>query len=191
MQTINSINIVAIGNWNKRIFTPNWVSQFLFKSENTLEGLINQDEVELGYKCDGITIFPKDSVLEIGIEKLDLCSKAIEILNQILKELPHTPIKAIGFNIRYEFGKDCVLYKFIEKTPSFSEEFNFSSIKYFKPYSKYIFNIEIGSKMPKEDIGVVNFNYHYQNPAASVSFDKSLFESLYTESQKCMTDGKL
>lgn len=191
MQEINLINIIALGSWNKRIFSPNWVAKVLFKPGEPLEGLINQDEVELGYKCNGITVFPKDTVLEIAIDRLDLCANGIDVLNQILKELPHTPIKAIGFNIRYEFDQSCPLCGFIKNIPVFSDEFDFSSVKYVKHSSDYILNIDISTKMSQEDGGLVNFNYHYQSPLVSSSFDKTLFDSLYSESQQYLNDEKI
>lgn len=34
MKELTSINIVCLGNWNRRIFTPSWVASNLFETEN-------------------------------------------------------------------------------------------------------------------------------------------------------------
>lgn len=106
----DKVDITVYGRWNKRIFTPEWVSTNLFhlKKGTQIKGLVNPVEFELGYKHEGIWILPTANSLEIKIENtknIDALKKAPKILYEILSLLPHTPVKAIILNIKFENKK--------------------------------------------------------------------------------------
>ncbi|MBI4645110.1 MAG: hypothetical protein HY738_00590 [Bacteroidia bacterium] len=106
----DNIDITVFGRWNKRIFTPAWVSENLFhlKKGTQINGIVNPSEFELGYKHDGILLLPTANSLEIKIEdtkNIDSIRKAPKILYEILSLLPHTPIKAIILNIKFKNQK--------------------------------------------------------------------------------------
>lgn len=178
MDSIKLINIVAIGNWNKRIFTPQWVSSRLFPTADSIEGLLNQEDVELGYKHGGITVFPKDSLLEIRVDEIKYCSNAIAIFNKIIKELPHTPIKAVGFNIRYDIIRN--LTTIILENDQCPDGFTPTSVKMTKQYSNnHFLNIDISATAT-----VVNEHYQLGNEVPLPTFSEDLFDEL----NKCSTN---
>jgi len=107
---LNYINIIALGSWNKKIFTPNWVSAnvFMNTSSEKIEGMFNQEEIEIGYIFKGVLLLPKDSMIEIKVEgdNLSNAENALIFLSRIMTALPHTPIKAIGVNFNYTVTDD-------------------------------------------------------------------------------------
>src|SRR6056297_3146666 len=107
MNNILSINIMCLGNWNKKIFTPSWVAANLFElKENKIEAFFNPNEMDMGFKLEDVSLFPKDTSVEIKLDKIN--DKSIELsgklLNRLLALLPHTPLRAIGVNVRYKFN---------------------------------------------------------------------------------------
>lgn len=179
---INYINIVVLGNWNKRIFTPNWISNFIADAETQFEGIIEPKEMSMGYKIGNIIILPMDNLLEIKVgNDIKDGEKAIVILNKILKELPHTPIKGIGFNINYTIGDTCNIYNHFQKQSIISvDDLTISCIKLTKKYENHILNLEICMNNTSEP-GYIMFNFHYNK--ADI-FNTNLFEDFFNESQK-------
>ena len=164
MKEVASINIVCLGNWNKRIFTPNWVSANLFKLDENVQfqGVLNPEEMEFGFTNKDVLLLPKDNILEIKLDKINEESKAFGgvLLNRILTLLPHTPIKAIGVNIRYAFGKT-EKYKIVETLNQINcqlNDFSTNQIKFSKNSDDCQLSI-ITDITEKEYF--VNFNYHY------------------------------
>lgn len=179
---INYINIIVLGNWNKRIFTPSWISKFILNGEAQFEGVIDPDEMSMGYKIGNIIILPMDNLLEIKIgNDIKDGEKAIVILNKILNELPHTPIKGIGFNINYAIGDTCNIYNHFQKQSIISvDDLRVSCIKLVKKYNTHILNLEICMNNTNEP-GSIMFNFHYNKVDI---FSASLFEDFFNESQK-------
>ncbi len=164
MKEVTSINIVCLGNWNKRIFTPNWVATKLFElGENVkFQGVLNPQEMEFGFSNKDVLLLPKDNVLEIKLAKINEESKAFSgvLLNRILTLLPHTPIKAIGINIRYSFNKT-EEYKILETLNQINCQLNDFSTNQIR-FSKDLDNCQLNiiTDMSKKKY-FVNFNYHY------------------------------
>lgn len=163
MKEISSINIICLGNWNKKIFTPAWVASNLFElKENKIEVVFNPNELDMGFKMKDISLFPKDTTVEIKLEEINDETKILSghLLNKLLNLLPHTPIHAIGVNIRYKFDKDEELpfVKKLEKIKCGLDDFNTSQIKFSKNNSKYQLNVIIDFKGSKY---YVNFNFHH------------------------------
>ncbi|OQX76809.1 MAG: hypothetical protein B6D64_09240 [Bacteroidetes bacterium 4484_276] len=164
MKEVVSINILCPGNWNKRIFTPNWVSTNLFGLGPNIQfhGIVNTDEMEFGYTHKDVLLLPKDNVLEIKLDKINDGSKAFAgvLLKRILSLLPHTPIKAVGINISYSFIKT-ENYQIVEALNQINcklSGFRTNQIKFFKNLDDCQLNIitDISDKF-----FIVNFNYHY------------------------------
>ena len=97
-------SIVIVGGWNKHIFNPEWVKQYLFPKEDfKMEIPMNVDgsprfstkkyrvSVELNKLCF-FNISKKDSDLDY-IQELAL---------KIADYLPHTPVISFGFNFLFE-----------------------------------------------------------------------------------------
>jgi hypothetical protein len=163
MKEIFSINIICLGNWNKKIFTPAWVATNLFKlKENKIEAVFNPNELDMGFKMKDIALFPKDTSVEIKLEQINDETKILsgQLLNQLLNLLPHTPIHAIGINIRYRIKKDeeLPLVKKLENIKCGLDDFNTNQIKFSKNNSEYQLNVIVDFK---EFEYFVNFNFHH------------------------------
>lgn len=182
MKEIEGINIVCPGSWNKRLFTPAWVATNLFELEkNEIQAVFNPFELDMGYPHNGVVLLPKDNSLEIKFEKINDETKkyGITLLNQIITLLPQTPIRAIGFNIRYLFKKEEDV-PFVEKLNQINcplNDFHTSQVKFTKYFDEYQLNIIVDLN---EEEYPVNFNFHYKfsdlpegfNFGENILFDK-------------------
>ncbi|MEA3494590.1 MAG: hypothetical protein U9R42_00985 [Bacteroidota bacterium] len=184
MKEVASINILCLGNWNKRIFTPKWVSENLFEldQDQQIHGIVNTDEMEFGYTHKDVLLLPKDNVLEIKIEKINKDSKEFSgvLLNRIINLLPHTPIKAIGINIRYSFTKDesYHLVKTLNQIKCKLNNFETNQVKFSKSNNNCKLNIITDIS---ETTFLVNFNFHYKSLN---EFDENIVNIKIAETKK-------
>lgn len=165
MKKPRRITIICLGNWNKKIFNPGWIDLHLFDKKNTpneIEGLISPQDLEFGFKFNNISLFPKDTALEIELNNFDNQTKqyACDILIRILESLPHTPIRAIGFNIRFEFSKSDKneLVEALRNNSCSLPNFMLTQSKFSKDYDDFQLNI-IADNL--KDKYLVNFNFHF------------------------------
>jgi len=100
-------DVVIVGQWNKAILTPNGIAKRLFKlPEGT--GIEVAIPVNLfgppQIKYDGIVVRVEDQRLVIGTEKpsYESLSRAMQTGCNALKDLPKTPVIAVGFNVRFK-----------------------------------------------------------------------------------------
>jgi len=183
MKDIFSVNIICLGNWNKKIFSPTWVASNLFElKENKIEAFFNPNELDIGFKLNDVVLFPKDTSLEIKLDNIN--EGAIELsgklLNKILSILPHTPVKAIGVNIRYRFNKDKSndIVKKLNTVQCKINDFETNQIKFSKKYEKFQLNI-IADLNPNDYL--INFNFHYDfnlYPDGFSFSDKVVFDNI-------------
>ncbi|MFW6047261.1 MAG: hypothetical protein ACOCP4_05705 [Candidatus Woesearchaeota archaeon] len=173
MDDIFSINIMCLGNWNKKIFTPSWVAANLFElKENKIEAFFNPNEMEMGYKLEGVTIFPKDTSVELKLDEIN--DKSIKLsgklLNRLLTLLPHTPLRAIGVNVRYKFDKkkDIPIVNKINRISCKFDDFATNQIKFSKELEKTELNIIIDFQGNEY---IVNFNFHHNIEHYPEGFD--------------------
>jgi hypothetical protein len=99
-------NIVVLGAWNRAILTPAWIGQ-------TVLGLPQDAPVEVLVPLDGLAPFQVRhqgvSVVPIAgqlLVQLDepteaLLARAMEATRKAINDLPRTPLRACGINIRY------------------------------------------------------------------------------------------
>ena len=64
------LNINAVGNWNIKIFNPQWIIKNLLKDIKNkgpinVSGIINANTLELSYTLDEITLTPNPNFLRI------------------------------------------------------------------------------------------------------------------------------
>ena len=101
------INIICLGIWNKKLFTPNWISNVLLKLEPNIEFQINlsPDMLKSTFSYNNIHITASDDLFEIKFEKHDdiTFNYAIEIYNNLRKLMLHSII-SMGINIKYKFS---------------------------------------------------------------------------------------
>lgn len=99
-------NVVVLGAWNRAIFTPQWIAEFLFEVPKNRPVEV---EVPLSVptppkvKHEGIAVSVGAGVLEVSAEPCDFgtLERACICACRALTELPRTPVTAAGFNLRY------------------------------------------------------------------------------------------
>lgn len=186
-----SINIICVGSWNKKIFTPNWVSNNLFNLPQGKEfkGIFNPEELEFGFLHQGVVVIPKDSGLEIKLEQINEKTKvySIELLNKILTLLPQTPIKASGINIRFKIPKTSKnkLVTTLNKANCKYHDFELKQVKLVKITTDYQINI-ISDFL--DDKYQINFNFHYNN---KIIFDNQVINTHLEQSKKVLSHGNI
>jgi hypothetical protein len=162
MKTFNNFNIVALGNWNKKIFSPQWTMVEIMGMDETdkIEGAFNYEEMELLYKVKDIRIAPKDNSLEISTDNLSAKQLVFSTFCKSIKLLPYTPIKGVGFNFVYSINPDEVPFlkdqiKSIEFLP---KDLEVSRLSYREKADEFTLNL-IAEKKEKE--WLLTFNFHH------------------------------
>lgn len=95
-------NLILVGHWNRLIFTPEWVTENLFRPEEIYVAVLPIDPIK--YVGTDFTLevsFPKLAFVPVTVDKDKLLSteeRAISILNR----LPDTPLKAFGVNFGFD-----------------------------------------------------------------------------------------
>ncbi len=161
---INSANFIVLGNWNKKNFTPDWVKNNLFDNPNDIdfEGIVNFEDFDLGYSCNDLIIMPRENSLEISLKQFSVenITAATKLLIKIFNLLPHTPLKAIGFNLKFfaKNNEDNELINLSNKLFSSSLTLPLTQIKFTENKDTYLLNIIIDNF--NEDL-IINYNFHY------------------------------
>lgn len=99
--------IRIVGNWNVKIFTPDWVSKILLNSpvDNSLEIEFNQD-LQPSFQYKKVRTSPNDTSIDLYLFEFNEESKnsIIQIIINLLTALPYTPKIAIGFNYKVKLS---------------------------------------------------------------------------------------
>lgn len=102
-----SASIVCIGNWNTKIFTPQWVMSKLFAvpEGESMNMNVNKDNLNLSFIWKEYSFSPTDKVVEIKTSTMDsnILKQAEDLFAKLVDYLPHTPIEAYGYNIKFDF----------------------------------------------------------------------------------------
>ena len=100
----NSWTIVIAGNWNRMIFSPNWVGKKIFKAQEVEVRVPLQITNPIVYKHEDITLGINEARVTIGM--LALTDESIKhgekIACMILQQLYHTPVSGIGVNFVFK-----------------------------------------------------------------------------------------
>ena len=103
-------NTVIAGKWNPAILTPKGIAEHIFrKTEDTpIEVLVPLDAIgPPKVKIEGLFVSANFDRLIIDCEKnnWEALDKSRKYCCNAIDSLPKTPLSAVGFNIRYEFGE--------------------------------------------------------------------------------------
>lgn len=102
--------IVCSGQWNVRIFTPNWVYKnvYCITSNKPMDVKLQYNSAAVQYKYDDIDFSVSDSKLELKCNELDekKLYKIDSIFKHVTELLNHTPIFAVGYNIVSKLSKE-------------------------------------------------------------------------------------
>lgn len=102
----SGFNILILGRWNPSIFSPQWVRANVAGAgdEVMLALPIGNPAAPLRISFAGVQLFTAPDFLEIKPSALDDASidACARVADNILALLSHTPITAIGVNVRFE-----------------------------------------------------------------------------------------
>jgi hypothetical protein len=99
-------NVVVAGRWNPALFTPAAVSQRIFglPDATPVEVFVSVDDiVPPRVRYNGITVSASPASMIVGVERSTYAEldRARQTATDAIAALPHTPVSAAGFNIRY------------------------------------------------------------------------------------------
>jgi hypothetical protein len=165
-------NIRMPGAWNTRLFSPEWLIKTLNLEENSRFdkriGLgVNFEERDFSFEFCGISLQPTRTILTIQLTRLDnifdSLTFSVKVLKTIIATLCHTPIKAIGFNLVYEFpvNTNCKIANMLLKKEDVSD-FTVKQKTLSKDANGYSVNIVSSVNQEQNSIlGKFEFNFHY------------------------------
>ena len=103
---IDQWNIVLVGAWNRKIFTPPWLHQHLrFSDGEQLEITFEmQPDLPVIYRTRDLVLKLQADRLIVGPRRIDdeCLLKMEQFACSLLDKLPHTPLVAIGINFDFK-----------------------------------------------------------------------------------------
>jgi len=118
-------NVVVLGAWNRAILTPAWIAETVLglPKGSPLEVLVPLDAfAPFQVRHGGLMVTPIPGQLLIGVEpaSAESLEAAMRAMKRAIDDLPRTPLRACGINIRYVSSEPGD--KLIERTRSKTEE---------------------------------------------------------------------
>lgn len=104
-QRMDESTLVLAGQWNIRIFRPEWVVQHLLEGKPVeAEVLVVPGENHIRLVEEDLILIPKYDRFIIGVKnwKDDALVKAEALARNVVTLLCHTPLQGIGFNFGFE-----------------------------------------------------------------------------------------
>lgn len=185
------LSIVCLGNWNKKLFTPQWISQNLLDSSfsnKSLEGTINPVELEFTFRLGNVSLIPKEKSIELLVHENsdEVINQANKLFAKIITLLPHTPMIGLGFNIQYSITdtSNIPLWNYLLKFNHRFDDFMTEQIRVSKPYKGYDLRI-IATFATNPNL---IFNFAYSTTTAPSS---EIFLNHFKESQSLILKDKL
>lgn len=101
---ISDWNMVAVGSWNTAIINPDWLTEKkIISGQIEIEFIIENLRPRFRILLDRSIIIPRPDRIIVGVRDKhnDNLQQAEGVLSRLLKDLPVTPIAAVGVNISY------------------------------------------------------------------------------------------
>jgi hypothetical protein len=171
--------IVLVGNWNSRIFTPNWVGQQLFEGGKIQLEVPIQAMSFLRYNTKDLLLIPQDDRLIIGVKttKDEIFQGAENIARKVLGLLPHTPIRSFGINFGFleedPSSELLSLFKLYDNDKLSDGGFDLveTEIKRTLPLEMGVLNLTFTFGKEKGDVKI-HLNFHHKTETASIAQEK-------------------
>lgn len=174
-----SFTIVVVGNWNRHILSPSWVSKELFLEDKiTIEFSVNL-ELPPRYTSptSQIRILPSSgNVTFVALVPDESCLSRMEQMTQaLLEKLTYTPIQAFGINFGYveaiEKSDLYNIFKFSDNNRLSKEQYliKSSSLQRALSVEDRVLNLSISTKDSEVHF---DFNFHYDVSNAKEAIDK-------------------
>lgn len=101
---LSNWTVVVVGDWNPRIFTPKWVADNVFQSEQVqTEFILGASVATSRFEANDLFLIPSDSRLVFGVNAAnpDLLQHAVDGAQRVVELLQHTPIRSAGVNLAF------------------------------------------------------------------------------------------
>lgn len=100
---LKECDFIAVGQWNKSIFSAPWLGELLGVQNIGIELLIINGDANLRYVLDDIIITPIQQALSVSSKRPDLegVQAAERAMIAVLDKLPVTPVLGIGQNLQF------------------------------------------------------------------------------------------
>jgi len=178
MDKFQKFNIVSLGNWNPKVFTPSWIGQYIFSIQpgSKIDGLLDPENIELNYKYDDITLAPRANSIELSTESIDKTKEGriFEFYKNVLQSLPFTHIKAVGVNYYYVFevGDHPNLDKMLMEKDGV--ELQVTRIVLTKNYTDFVLNVIV--ERGNDGSLKLILNFHFQKCKNMESYNQKFFD---------------
>ena len=101
----DNLSIVILGTWNARIFSPQWLKKNGISTDEsmTIEAGLDVPGLPLRFTFDNVVLNVSSLSLVLNVKEAtpESIGRIQKIAVNILKLLPHTPIKAVGINFQF------------------------------------------------------------------------------------------
>lgn len=165
--SLRKANIVVLAHsYNPSIVSPDWVLERKILNE-PINDFVHTQAFSL-MQNNNFSLVVDTNRLQLSAKKLD--SDNIKLMPQILHRfftfLPETPCRAMGFNFTYELKvrhdllKDVLSPKKQTIEKLFASEYKLGAIIHFEFEECFFVRVNISPMRQKENIQVVNFNFH-------------------------------
>lgn len=161
---IRNLSVVVIGIWKKEMFIPEWFKTSLLnlKDDEKLEISVDFQEYSFAYNYENLMFVAKENSFEIFPKENteETINKAAFYVNKFLKLITNYPVKAFGFNIKFELEKTHK-NKFVDEIKKFftaSKRINLIQFIFAEKKDDCILNYIIDRQNNKLNI---TCNYHF------------------------------
>jgi hypothetical protein len=103
-QLLNSFTIVVPGTWNTGVFSPEWLGNRVFDTEEVSVMVSLQPGLPRRLTAQNVTVIPAPSQLMLVVDDLadGTLVKMEKAAVRILRTLEHTPVSGAGVNFGYK-----------------------------------------------------------------------------------------
>jgi hypothetical protein len=167
-KSVEKWSIVLVGAWNRRIFTPPWLSKHL--------GFKNEIEVSFALTPDMPMIFQDGELLRLRVHNdkvvVGMASATDEALTaaetlacNILKKLLHTPLSGVGINFTFIESRPPTelidSFKLPDHPSLGAEGWEIAKHNYSRSLSKEAQRLNLNMGLNKDEVSM-EFNFHAQ-----------------------------
>lgn len=159
--------LIIVGSWNKAIFSPDWVSQYIFpNTEIHIEFPFNNSNASIKFNAKNIALNVIDQRLLFytalpSNESFDLIG---EIATSLCRFLPHTPVSSFGINHVFESAIDEIneskIFELSDNNLIADNGYTIQSIKTVRTIKLEDCILNLSCSQENETI-IFDFNYHY------------------------------
>ncbi|MFP4499653.1 MAG: hypothetical protein ACLFTT_01510 [Candidatus Hydrogenedentota bacterium] len=99
-------DITLVGHWNRAILVPAGIGKRLFglTDPKMLEIEVPLDGIEpyrVTYQDVSVRVYSTRLIIDARMPEWGILSRALEVAVRALRDLPETPVTAVGINVRY------------------------------------------------------------------------------------------